>query len=325
MKLSDLARIVLLSYNVYPKSIELIQGDKKKTVWRVVTSDRCYGLKKLKHSLEKMHFSIQAHKYIEHNNGPVPRIIRTRKGSLYSIDNEQVFVLYDWIDGKNPSFSSSSDLQKATETLARFHKASIGFVPAIPCRVSSKWGKWMDQYHTMMKHCHKWKHSRHYSSLSHADQRHIKEIMENGERAKKLLSRSNYENWIRKKKKWICHLDFSEKNVMITKNGCVILDLDSITYDLPMRDLQMIIHKEMVKKETWDSILYHKMIAWYTRKNPLTKDQLNLLYIVCFFPHTFYEMVINPFMKHKQVSSFQLARAIRIELAKKKALAAMIR
>jgi spore coat protein I len=234
-------------------------------------------------------------------------------------------VLYDWIDGKNPSFSSGHDLQKAVEALARFHQASIGFVPAIPCRVSSNWGKWTNQYHTIVKQCDQWKHSRHFASLSHADQRHIKEIIDNGERAKILLSRSNYADWTQKKKKSICHLDFSERNIVVTKNKCVILDTDRAAYDLPIRDLRIVIHQEMQKKETWDTNLFHKMISWYTRKNPLTDGQLKLLYIDCFFPHELYETVIKPFMYNRNVSSTKLASAIHIELTKKKALAKMIR
>ncbi|GIP31269.1 spore coat protein I [Paenibacillus sp. J2TS4] len=311
-----LARKVLNSYSIRPNSIQVVQGGGMKTVWMVNTLKRTYCLKRLKHGLKRMNFSIQAQKYIKDHKAQVADIVKTKKGAQYIVHNGQLFLLYEWVHGIKPDFSSSSDLKKSIEVLAHFHKASAGFAPRTSCRESTKWGKWPIEYHNMMEDFKSWGRSDHFRNIDEP----IREIIGQGKHAKALLSRSYYANWIRKNEKVVCHQDIKEDNVVLTRKGCVILDLDSITYDLPLRDLRDIIHTEMLKIGKWDSRLFQKIISWYISVNPLTSKELKVLYIDCLFPHAFHATAASVYKKRESVSSSILTQVIEIERSKKKDL-----
>ncbi|SEC68798.1 spore coat protein I [Paenibacillus sp. GP183] len=324
-KLISLARQVMTSYNIVPVSIRLIESGGMKTVWKVETSKGPFCLKRLRSGLEKVHFSIQAQQFLMEKKANVPAIIKTKGGTPYVSKNGHIFVLYDWVIGKKPHFSQGRDLKKAIEGLAVFHKKSLGFRPKTACRESSKWSRWPSQYHSMLERFKSWKTSRRSPRLVHILQQHIDTVIGQGEKATQLLLKSNYPQWTgTKARKGLCHQDFSENNVLFTRDGAVVLDLDSVTYDVPARDLRKMILKEMVKEGKWDSALFKNIISWYTAVHPLTTEQLRVVYIDCLFPHLFHETAKKPFHKNEFLPASKLKLAIKIEKSKTNALLKLI-
>lgn len=315
-----LKKKVLSAYSLPPCTIQIIQEGRKNTVWMVNTQQRTYCLKKLNNRLEHVHFSIQAQKYLKDRHAQVPAIVNTQKGASYVIHRKRVFVLYEWIHGIKPDFSSKADLKQSIQALARLHIASNGFVPRSSCRVPTKWGKWPKDYDDKIEKLRRIKRA---GKFSHKRHKRMDEMIEQGNLAQKLLSESFYARWIRKANKEICHTDFKERNVVKTRNGCVILDLDRICLDLPVRDLRQIVHAIMLQKGKWDKRLFKKIVAWYTAVNPFTVKQRTVLYIDCLFPHLYCRAAASLARRYSRISS-EIAKQTdviyKIERAKRKYL-----
>lgn len=320
-KLVALARQVLSSFSIQPSSIRIIQSGGMKTVWKIASPQGSFCLKRLRHPIDKVHFSIQAQHFLASKKANVPAIIKTKEGNLYVENNAQVFVLYEWIPGKNLNFSNLVDLKKAVEGLAKFHQSSKGFLPPISCTESTKWGRWPHHYESMLNRFKVWRDSKRFPSVANIFRAYVDDMIKQGEKALQLLEQSYYPQWISGNvQKGLCHQDYGEGNALLTKNGVVLLDLDGATYDLPLRDLRKIILKRMSTKGKWDPALIEKVISWYSAIHPLTSAQITVLYIDLLFPHEFHDTAKNPFHKGKSISPSKLLAAAKLEKSKAKHL-----
>jgi spore coat protein I len=148
-RLEDNARAVLTQYDVSPTQIQIVQQGGVKTVWKVSSENGAICLKRLKQTREKALFSVGAQKYIKENGGYVPGVIANKANETITCFNDELFVLYEWVEGKQLNFNKQEDLMAAIEGLARFHKCTKGYSPPEEARASTKLAKWPDQYRSM--------------------------------------------------------------------------------------------------------------------------------------------------------------------------------
>jgi len=87
--------------------------------------------------------------FIYNHGGNVAGIIRDKEGNLIHSFNDQLFVVYEWLYGRDLSFVNADDLKSALHGLAKFHIASKGYVAPEGAKVSSKLGRWPEQYKSM--------------------------------------------------------------------------------------------------------------------------------------------------------------------------------
>ena len=114
----------------------------------------------------------------------------------------------------------------------------------------------------------------------------------------------------------LCHQDYGEGNAILKEDTVYILDLDGITYDLPVRDLRKIIGKRMEKLGRWDKKLIEDIMLWYEKNNKLSSEEKNLLKIDLLFPHRFFGTVKNLFKKNKVLAPGEITRIRDLELSK---------
>ena len=94
-----------------------------------------------------------------------------------------------------------------------------------------------------------------------------------------LLDTPTFDQWIADPTsiKALCHQDYAAGNLAIGTDGHIyVYDMDSLTVDLPIRDIRKILNKVM-KKNTWDLERMIIMMKAYHEVNPLTKEQFNIL------------------------------------------------
>lgn len=311
-----LAERVLRQYSEEPRNIRLVHAAEAKAVWKIETAEGALGLKRFPYGKDRALFAIQAQQHIRNRGGPVAAVRPTRKGDPLAECEDGAFALYEWTEGRKPTFSRFADLRDSVRLLARFHAASEGFRPAIACRESSKLGKWPTQYEKMEINLRKWQTSAEDRKLTYALKPYWKELIRLSDQARGRLRSSEYEKCVRGESPALCHQDFSEGNALLHDNGGSVIDLDSVTYDFPARDLRKLILKRMLVKGRWDSNLYRAIVGWYTKLRPLGKDQLRLLQIDLSFPHLFHEAAKNPYENRSRVPISKLLRVIRIERGK---------
>jgi len=320
-ELDRLAKEVLQNYDIIPESITVIQSGSIKTVWKVNTKGRTLCLKRLKQTYDKSLFSVNAQIYIRNKEGNVPGIILNTKNQAIVQYNEQLFVLYEWIVGKDLNFSQQEDLISALHGLAKFHMKTKGYFPAEGSRVSTKLGKWPDQYSSMAKKLVSWKEiSKSKLTLPgySAFLKHVDPILDISYSAGEMLEKSSYRDltaadsnyWV------LCHQDFGKGNAILTEDGVFVIDLDGVTFDLPSRDLRKIIGKHAQNKGRFEIQDINNIIHWYSQINPLSNEEKKVLYIDLLYPHWFYGLTKNIFLNNKQVKSEEIDKITKLEQSK---------
>jgi len=319
--LISLAKEVLKNYNIVPDNISVIQSGTIKTVWKIKTQNSLYCLKRLKQSYDKALFSVNAQIYIKQSGGKVAAVIPDKSGAPIVFHNEQLFVLYEWIHGKDLDLNNRSDLIPALHGLAEFHLVSRGYTAKGDARVSSKLGKWPEQYNSMRNKFLVWKsEAAKKASLSYHSSylKSVDPIIEIADKAMELLNRSSYTQLTSPGSDRIvlCHQDFGKGNALLTEKGVFVLDLDGVTYDLAARDLRKITGKDAENRNRWDADSVTGILEAYEKFNPMSQQERDVLYIDLLFPHWFYGLLKNLYLNGKTLKPGEIERIAKLEQTK---------
>lgn len=318
---SDLGRKVLLEYNITPQDLQTLQSKGLKTLWKFSYKGTTLCLKRLKHSLEEALFSVNAQIYILNNGGNVPKIHPNSKGSPITQFNEQLFVLYSWVDGRDMNLENPKDLALALQALSKFHIDSIGYVPPPTAIISSKLGKWPTQYESMKNRmlkikelCIQTPNNPSYSTYI----KHIDPIIEICNKSINLINNSPYSSLcsINQKDSCLCHQDYGTGNVMLSKEGSTVIDLDGVTYDLPIRDLRKIIGKRIMKSQNFNINTFESILKYYETNSTLSPELKKVLKIDLMFPHWFFGLVKTLHKSPKAIGNDKISSISRFELNK---------
>jgi spore coat protein I len=330
ISLEDTAKSVLARYSVGPVKIRVVQQGGVKTVWKVSTGNGAVCLKRLKQNREKALFSVEAQRYIKAKGGNVPDILLNRADQAITDFNGELFVLYEWVDGKPLDFDNREDLMAAMEGLAQFHKFSKGYRPPESARVSTKISKWPDQYRSMLDKMNEWKNvslKKAGAAVYDAYLKWVDPVMAVGEKAVRCLERSRYSalSVPGAPAVVLCHQDYGAGNALLTPYGVWVLDLDGVTFELAARDLRKIILKRMENQGKWQEGTIKELMGWYEKKNALSFDEKQMVYIDTLFPHSFFGTVKNQFAKNKPVKAASIEKIGRLETSKEDSLSGLIK
>lgn len=287
---------VLLEYDIKPHDLKILQSKGLKTLWKLSYKNTPLCLKRLNQSMEEALFSVNAQIYILRNGGIVPKVYPNAKGNFITEYNEQLFVLYSWVNGRDMNLDDPKDLNLALQSLSNFHISSIGYDPPVNSKTSSKLGNWPKQYESMKNRMLKIKeiciqspNNTSYSSFLE----HIEPIIEICNKTIKLINNSPYSDLcnINQIDSCLCHQDFGTGNVMLSYGKGIVIDLDSVTYDLPSRDLRKIIGKRMMIFNDYSIKNIEAILKFYETNNILSQDHREVLKIDLIFPHWFFGLV----------------------------------
>ena len=313
-----LGNSVLLDYAIVPQNLKLLQSKGLKTLWKLSYKGTSLCLKRLNQSMEEALFSVNAQIYILNNGGFVPRIYPNAKGHSITEYNGQLFVLYSWIDGRDMNLEDPKDLILALESLSKFHTDSIGYVPPIDAKISSKLRNWPNQYESMKNRMLKLKEiclqtpdNKSYSTYVN----NVDSIIDICNKTIILLNSSHYNDLcsINQNESCLCHQDFGTGNVMLSKDIGVVIDLDSVTYDLFARDLRKIIGKRMLKTNDYSVKSIETILKYYDTNNSLTKSDIEVLKIDLMFPHWFFGLIKTMHKNPKPISSDKISTFANFE------------
>ncbi|KUO69735.1 MAG: spore coat protein [Clostridia bacterium BRH_c25] len=319
--LYNLAVAVLQEYGIAPQNILIIQSGGIKAVWKIKTSGKTLCLKRLRQTYDKVLFSVYAQIYIKNSGGNVPGIILNQNDQPIVQYNNQLFVVYEWLEGKDLNFNNKTDLEAALKGLAKFHKASRGYQYPENARESSKFGRWPEQYTSMKNRFETWKDFAltNKSNRSHASYlKCVDSMIDVSNLALELIDQSQYKNLSTPNSalKVLCHQDFGKGNAISTPSGVIVLDLDSVTYDFSARDLRKIIGKLAIDNGMLNINTINDILSWYSSENPITDDEKKILYIDLLFPHWFHGLIKNQYINNKQINPSEIEKVVRFEKAK---------
>lgn len=266
----------------------------KKGVWWVRTPNDRKILKKVSNSEITLKHILHAANYLINRGINIPKVIKTIDGSEYVNIDGTCFILIEAIEGKNPSYSSSSELEMTIRELARFHKASEGFFPAPDSKPKYHLGTWIEDYSDQLQDMNKFYIDEMSQSKSNPVGMIIKKefpyFYDRGIKVIEALKGSEYNEWVAKAASCgcLCHQDFAAGNLIIHPSGKMyILDIDSLTVDIAARDIRKLLNKIMKKKGKWDLNLTQNILRIYQLENPLSRLQWEVVKLDLMFPHLF--------------------------------------
>lgn len=267
-------------------------------IYRLETDQGYLCCKGVDYKIEKFLYIYYATEHLLKNGFDlVPAYIHTLTGDPYFTYNNQIYFLTEWIRGREANLSNLVDLELAMITLAKMHKAALGFKPSKSIRLKSRQGKWVKRYRKRMEDLQAYKamvelklekttFDRYF--LKHVDSR-IKEC----EEAARLLEEANYEEQAKLSKKagGFCHNDYVYHNVMINdaEPQAYIIDFDYCRHDIRVYDLARAIRRIVKDKEHGDDILDVVLTA-YNSVYPLEKEEYRILAAFLQFPQRFWRI-----------------------------------
>lgn len=266
----------------------------KKGVWWITVPDRQLILKKISNSEETLKFILHAVRHLQSNGVRLPEVIKTKDGNDYVNMNGICYVLTEAVEGKNPSYSSEREMNLIAAELANFHKASAGFKPPAGCKPKYHLGLWVEDYTAQLEEINgfykKCLANPENDAIGKAVIKEFPYFCERGQKAIDGLRGQDYAGWVTQAKNAgsLCHQDFAAGNLIMTNSSKMyVIDTDSITVDIPARDIRKLLNKVMKKAGKWDLNLTKKILSAYQTVNPLTPSQWRVVKLDLQFPHLF--------------------------------------
>lgn len=284
---------VLKHYPIKVSSIKNNSYKGKKGVWIVETSTGLKVLKKISNSEATLRFILSAIKHLTNNGIYIPQINKAIDGNEYVKLNGVCFILSDGINGKAPDYVKERELEAIVMGLAKFHKASKGFTVLEGTKPKNHLGTWLQEYDFQLEDMNKF----YKLSLSNNQDNEVDKIVKNyfpyfydrGKRAIDGLKNGVYTEWSKKVEAagGLCHQDFASGNLIMTSSRLYILDTDSLTLDIPARDIRKLANKILKKNGRWDLNQVTKIFSYYQAENPLSWDEWQVVKFDLMFPHLF--------------------------------------
>lgn len=286
--------LILSHYPIRVLNIRNESYKGKKGVWWVKTADNTYILKKISNSEQTLKFIQDAVRHLGRNGIRLPKPLVTMDGKEYLNLNGTCYVLTDAIDGKNPSYASPKELAGIVRELARFHKASRGYSPPEDAKPKYHLGIWVEDYREQIEDIHSYYENelvkKEHDAIGKVILAEVPAFYERANKAIAGLEGPEYREWVTQAMKGgaLCHQDFAAGNLIMTPNGeMYVIDTDSITIDIPARDIRKLLNKVMKKNGKWDVGLVKTMLSAYQSENPLTAAQWRVVKLDLQFPHLF--------------------------------------
>jgi len=300
--------LILSQYNINIVNIKQESDKGKKAVWWIKTTSGDKVLKKHSCSSKTLEFILSAVEHLKSGNVNLSSIIKTKENKNYVRGIKCCYVLSEAIIGNTPNEDKPQELKMIVEALSNFHYASKNFTFPSDCKARIHLGlqkqEFQDQiqklkgfYDTEMSNT---KHSEFgqiiISSFPYFYKRMQLAISEN--------EKSGYDRWSLEAKSTncLCHQDFTASNLILNNSKEIfVLDIDSITIDLPTRDIRKFLNKIMKKKGQWDSKLTSQILQWYNVKNPLEHWKWQVLKEALIFPHL-YVGIMSKYYEKREIS-----------------------
>ncbi|MFF0827066.1 phosphotransferase [Brevibacillus sp. NPDC003359] len=304
--MDDLIKKIQNKYDTTVLHHKIIRDTSKSLVIYLETTNGKFIGKAFPQQKERLHFMLNAEAHLRKNGVLIPDVQRTKNNKRYIPHKEKLFVLHQRLSWPNIAYNSPIRMERVGSVLGKFHASSLGF--------SSKHGslyngavKWSEEYKTDLAALDKWAF-RHAGKKNHkyaAIREYIPFFKQAGMTAKEhLLASPYYSKWKKEPltNHFLCHGDFNNGNLLVSNQRIAIIDWEDVRYDFPSKDIARVLSLAMRKKDLWNADLFSHILSGYLQENPLSIEQLHLLFVDLAFPH-----IIERFLRKKLYAKMNLA------------------
>jgi len=214
----------------------------------------------------------------------------------FTIYENRIFVMEDYISGRECTFTNPYDRDSILRALADLHNAGRGYVPPTGAAHRSNIGKWEKSYRKKLEDLIEFKAlAGEKRKKSQFDRQFLEDVdfyIEMCYRGFDTLKGSEYQKICKKAKEdnVICHHDYTYHNLIIGYDGQVnIIDFDYSCHELPVYDLASLIQK-ILRRYSYDADMAMEMIQVYDGISPIGKEELVLMLAQFEFPQKFWRI-----------------------------------
>ena len=275
-------------------------------------------LKKVNYGPHKLMYIYKAKEHII-NNGfdKIDKNELNLKGLPYALVNEDLYVVTQWIDGRECDFKNESDLKLAAEVLAKFHNAARNFTPEDNLKARNDIGKLPFTFEKRLMTLNKMRDlARKNKKKTDFDILYLENVdfyIELAKRASKSLDIGCYNRVCQNdsQDKVLCHHDFTYHNILIKDNGdTYIVDFDYCKEEIQVYDVATLMIKAL-KRLDWDRGKAKIILDSYNAIKPITKDELNVLKALLIFPQRFWRLANRYYYKEPGWSEASFMKKMR--------------
>ncbi|WP_036833912.1 CotS family spore coat protein [Pontibacillus litoralis] len=295
----DIGLEVLNQYDLHVHQIEIVttKPDKGGAIWKIETNQGPMSFKLLHRRPTRSMFSLGAQEYVvDVKQARVPPIIQTKDGKNFVEAGGKLWFVAKWIESLQPVTKDLEGAKQLCFALGEFHRLTQGYVPPEKAENASRIHKWPRNYEkTILKMDWFRTIATLYSEMPASSTiiSVVDQFQEQAKESYERLKQSSYSELIQyQEKEWgLVHQDYGWSNAQMGENGMWIIDLDGVSFDIPIRDLRKLITGTMADLFRWDANWVREMIKSYHEANPISAALYDLLMIDLSMPNEFYKNV----------------------------------
>ncbi|RXI37735.1 CotS family spore coat protein [Clostridium tetani] len=295
---------ILKNYELQVLSIERVRS-----VYKVETNSGNICLKEIaKNKRKPVNGSILVEELDKHGFPYIAKYFKTTDDHLFVKYNKSYYYVTEWINGHECDLNDLNEARKCMKLMANFHITTLK-IDGSKLKLRNNLKNWPKIFFSKLKDIQYFKHIiKNKKIVTEFDNLYnsvIDDFYNMGITALHLLNSSDYYSLSRKanSKKSICHDSIYYQNIIKKDDDYYLIDLDSIKVDIHINDLGKVIRRLMFKKEyQWDFNKAKELIESYSSANPLSKADLGAMLSIIVFPHKFWKLGKNRYIKEKHWS-----------------------
>lgn len=243
-------------------------------------------------------YEVQEHLY-KHNFKNVDRFILGQDGKPYYKyeEDNSYYIACDWCDGKDVTLDGENEIVLATETLAKLHIASKGFIPSSNVDMKSELGELIDTYQRRLRELKKLKKKVDkiigWNKFDNMFRDTYQIYVDKSNEGLSYLKESEYFNMvdIARKDKSFCHHEYAYHNMKLNgKNGVLIRKFENACYQIRVYDIANLI-KRYMRKNNWNINKMIRVLEIYDSINKLDKREYKILCAILMFPQKYWRII----------------------------------
>lgn len=275
-----------------------------KGVYLIKTTKGNKCLKKVNYGVQKLMYIYKAKEHII-NMGfdKIDRNILTPQGVPHAFVNDDIYVVTNWINGRECDFKKEEELDKASKTLGRFHLAARNFTPDDGVMVRCDIGRLPNTFEKRLSTLNKMRDiARKNKRKTEFDMLYLSNVDFYIKLAQKTIREFNFESYNRVcedalRGKVICHHDYTYHNILFDENEDVhVIDFDYCKWEIQVYDISTLMVKAL-KRLDWDVDKGKLILESYNSVKPLTIDEISILKSLLSFPQRFWRLANRYYYK----------------------------
>lgn len=266
-------------------------------VYLIKTNKGNKCLKKINYGIQKLMYIYNAKAQIIKNGfDRIDKYVLNTEGSPYALVNEDIYIVTDWIDGRECDFKKVDDLRAAARTLGEFHKCARGFSPEENLRVRDDIGKLpmtlekrLITLGKMRDIARKNKRKTDFDIMYLENVEYYKKLAQESIKA---LDINCYKNVCQDSiiNSVLCHHDFTYHNIIFNNDNVThIVDFDYCKSEVQIYDVSTLLVKSL-KRLNWNKDYAGIILDEYNSAKPISKDEYNVLKALLMFPQRFWRL-----------------------------------